>query len=239
MINNIKKIIKDCDFLYFLYERVFGKAYQAYCKKLTRKRFHRYSKELLMTFDKVMRANRFNYFLAFGTLLGAVREKGFINHDLDIDVGMWADEYSPQIRVQLEESGFNLVHAITVDDGIFGREETYAYKGVHIDIFFFYPYDSELSYCCDFVGHNHKNSWRESLKHYGGVLPRQIMLPLRRTLVETDFQGLVLRIPENYDEVLKFRYGYDYMIPNPQWSWVSSSGQNVVERPDKLGVVIG
>ena len=237
MLSKIKKAIKQNEFLYLIYDKVFSQIYRYYCKRKIRRKFRKYSMELLQSFDAVMNQNNYNYFLIFGTLLGAIREKGFIAHDLDIDVGMWAEEYSPDIRTKLEEQGFKLAHSITVDGGAFGREETYTYKGLHIDIFFFYPYDSKKSYCCDFVGHENKNSWHESIKTYGGVLPRQVILPLQKSLSETDFHGLGLKIPENYDEVLRFRYGNDYMIPNPQWSWVSSSRQNVVERKDKLGIV--
>ena len=237
MLVKIKKIVKQSDFLFSIFDKGFSRIYREYCKKKSNRLFNRHSMELLKAFNDVMNQYHYNYFLIFGTLLGAIREKGFIAHDLDIDVGMWADEYTPDIRAKLEKHGFKLAHSITVDNGNFGREETYSYKGVHIDIFFFYPHDSALSYCCDFVGHDNKNSWRDSIKTYGGVLPRQIFLPLKKSLKDADFQGLALRIPENYDEVLRFRYGDDYMTPNPQWSWVSSSRQNVVERKDKLGIV--
>ena len=50
--------------------------------------------EILAYFDKVCKENDINYMVGYGTLLGAVRHKGFIPWDDDIDVIMMRDEYS-------------------------------------------------------------------------------------------------------------------------------------------------
>jgi lipopolysaccharide cholinephosphotransferase len=42
--------------------------------------------ELLFKFDEICKENNVEYFLAYGALLGAVREKGFIPWDNDIDL---------------------------------------------------------------------------------------------------------------------------------------------------------
>ena len=44
-------------------------------------------------------------------------------------------------------------------------------------------------------------------------------------------------IPDNYDEILKRRYGTDYMIPQPKWN-KDKSDQNHVYLYDKLGTYI-
>ena len=48
--------------------------------------------QLLHEFDALCRAHGLDYWLAFGTLLGAVRHGGFIPWDDDIDVGMMRDD---------------------------------------------------------------------------------------------------------------------------------------------------
>ena len=46
-----------------------------------------YGEKAVAEFDAIIRNQNSLYWLAFGTLLGAYREKGFIKNDDDIDVG--------------------------------------------------------------------------------------------------------------------------------------------------------
>lgn len=178
--------------------------------------------EVLKKFDSCLTENGFPYTLAFGSMLGAVREHGFIKHDLDMDVAMWIEDRTPRLRDCLKKSGFSLVHELSVDDGGSGLEETYICDGVTIDIFYIYPAIDQYPYTCDFLAHSGSVSFEDSMKKYGCIIPRRVQLPWKKEMTLVPFSGLSLPIPTNANEVLSFRYGEDYMIPNPHWHYTDA-----------------
>lgn len=59
--------------------------------------------EILKYFDKVAKQHNITYYLAFGTLLGAIRHQGFIPWDVDIDVTMKRQDYEKILDILLKE----------------------------------------------------------------------------------------------------------------------------------------
>lgn len=57
------------------------------------------SLELLIFLDKVCQKHGLKYWLDYGTLLGAVRNQGFIQWDDDIDIGMMREDYEKLLEI--------------------------------------------------------------------------------------------------------------------------------------------
>lgn len=65
--------------------------------------------EALLDFDRVCRENEIEYSLICGTLLGAVRHKGFIPWDDDVDVVMFRSEFERFCEAYREQHGAKFV----------------------------------------------------------------------------------------------------------------------------------
>lgn len=63
--------------------------------------------EILIEFDKFCQNNNLKYYLAEGTLLGAVRHKGFIPWDDDIDVMMPREDYEKFLKLAIKKFNKN------------------------------------------------------------------------------------------------------------------------------------
>lgn len=73
--------------------------------------------EILLDVDAFCRKHGIEYFLVFGTLLGAVRHGGFIPWDDDVDIGMTRDHYNRFIDLmQREQDKYRILSIETSPD---------------------------------------------------------------------------------------------------------------------------
>jgi lipopolysaccharide cholinephosphotransferase len=70
---------------------------------VTLEKLHKTELEILDEFVRMCNKHNLTYFLVGGTLLGAVRHKGFIPWDDDIDIGMPRDDYELFIKISKHE----------------------------------------------------------------------------------------------------------------------------------------
>lgn len=229
IIQKAKDVLADQPFLYRLAGMVFGPITR-HRERMEKARkaayFHEHALDVLKAFVNSMDEGGFKYTLAFGSILGAIREHGFIKHDIDIDTAMWIDDFSPEVVTTLEKAGFTWLFCNMVDEGRLGREDTFEYQGVRIDIFYFYPAIDTYPYCCDFL---------KPEKEGDHFLARRIEVPYTRGRKKTRFEDMEVYIPENAEEICTFRYGPNYMTPDPDWNWVNEL-KHLVEWKEKRSV---
>lgn len=100
-------------------------------------------KETLDDAKELLDSINVKFHLHSGTALGAIREKDFIKHDNDIDLGIFKEDYK-EIIIETMKKKFNLheKHG-TIDNGL---ELKFVHKknNINIDIFLIYKKENKL-----------------------------------------------------------------------------------------------
>lgn len=221
-------------------KRILWPAYKRYLNAINQNRLHcmRYNGErILGEFDKALTSNGIPYYVMFGTLLGAIREKGFIKHDFDIDTCIWEKDYNGKIRSVLESNGFKRVRHFLVENGTLGREETYTKEGVDIDIFYIFNDVNNGPYTCDFTSYTPDIDLHQSMNLYGKVASRRLYLPFTYTFERAPFENIEVNIPNNSHNLLETRYGTNYMIPDPSFRFTDEN-PNIVKMENLSAIFV-
>jgi lipopolysaccharide cholinephosphotransferase len=157
------------------------------------------SYELYDTMDKTnkfMRKNNLQYFITCGTLLGAVRHKGIIPYDKDVDIAMIDTEFEKLLNNKEKLKEFGLL--LNYDDYIW-RIEKMDGSGMYIDVFLYKKEGDKYIY----TEPKNTERWPKEYLYEHELYP----------LVELDFGEYKLFAPNNYKKILERYYGDDYMNP--------------------------
>lgn len=197
----------------------------------------RRSIQLLKEVDRAMREHDKPYTLTFGTLLGAIREKGLIPHDNDVDIAVWADEDYTEVFKTLEIRGFVLKREIIVDNGEFGHEYTYSYKNVYVDFFFMYPTGDGNYYGTEFRDQPGCKNWSQSIKKKGGLHVYRIFLPMGKDVERIPFENISLMVTKDAMEFIEGYYGPNWRTPDPTFVYPRKGETSYEDRPEKLAII--
>ena len=77
-------------------------------KKIEIDEMKEYLLGILQEFDKLCQENQMRYSIAYGTLLGAVRHKGFIPWDDDVDVVMPREDYEKLLSIKYKTKKYEV-----------------------------------------------------------------------------------------------------------------------------------
>jgi hypothetical protein len=91
-----------------------------------------------------------NYSIAFGTLLGLIRDKSFTDNDNDLDI-MVSIRDMDNIKSVLQKEGYFLLEDIYIDDKKVKGSKFLSSNGVLIDIMYYYKDDANNIECFGFL----------------------------------------------------------------------------------------
>lgn len=158
---------------------------------------------ILRLFDIWAKANNLQYFLDYGTLLGAIRDGGMIPYDDDIDVTI--DE--PRLQELIKNKNTIIVENKEFTVTRLGDSNCYFFINQEygkIDLFNF-KFRNQLINRPDII---YKRN--DMISYRLNSIPR-IKYYSEFNLKSIQFEGLSVYIPVNFHELLKLRYGNDYM----------------------------
>ena len=138
-------------------------------------------------------------FICYGTLLGCIRNNDFIPHDDDVDVCFLADEQGLDAAVdefrQVIRTLTNIDQRIVFDSG---GQFHWLVQGMWLDVFMAWIEDDNLY-----------------MYNAGGPFSRNQIYPL----VEREFKGRQVLIPNDSEAMLELIYGPRWRIPDPSFQW--------------------
>ena len=149
-------------------------------------------RRMLLDVCEVMDAASIPYWVDFGSLLGASRDGDIILWDRDADLGTWAECRSmivERCREPLAARGHTL---IVMNSWL--RVGSASWPSYRLDL---YMYERR----------------GEFARHLFNREPMDIPVALVEETTLMPFHGRMIRVPVRTQDVLKFRYGDDYLTP--------------------------
>lgn len=171
-----------------------------------RRRLQRYGWEVLARCSEMFATENIPAYAEYGTLLGLVREGGFIKHDDDIDFGVAPDGIDPKRLLDVALAyGLEFCRAFSWHGKI--TELTFKYKGVPIDFFFTYRHDDGRVY-----GQVYNNFTNQGGRRVARLVKR-LYKPGYDGVEMLAVNNIEVPVPKNKEEYLEFSYGDGWRTP--------------------------
>lgn len=170
------------------------------------------AKENLLEVQKIFIESGVICFLAYGSCLGMVREKDIMDHDLDTDVGIMADDWNFDFLRQFTEAGFKILNIFGMFN--YGCEIALGKNGVKTDVMFFYKDKDKVWNALWRNGC--RNGQADMIKH---TYNRMLFDKVKELEFKTGEKLLVL---SKYEDYLIRVYGEAWKVPVKEWDWKTS-----------------
>lgn len=201
------KKIKIILFLYILFCKLIDKYKTTKFVRNRSKNLQANGNDVLYKTCDIFNELGIKYFVAWGTLLGIVREQRLIKHDVDIDLGILDNvaDVSARIRSEMEAKSFRKVRTFFYNDKIVA--ETYELNNVHVGFFYYEQEGNSDYFCYSFWDRVENSDEYHAYKHEQKINGFQKII----------FNGQEICIPQEPEDLLSQLYGADWRIPNKNW----------------------
>ena len=170
--------------------------------------------EMLQMADQAFTSMGVQAFLTFGTLLGAYRDKGFIAYDPDVDLGVIDGNLPKNMYEVMAKHGFQLCKQNIISEKKQVIEDTYIYKGIHLDVFHYF--EEEDDYYTLVAQLHETKDWKEANATDG--FPCEKVLVVKTEFQRQNFMNIDVYMPIKTHEWLVDMYSESYMTPIKNWS---------------------
>lgn len=179
---------------------------------ISQKKLKRYGYNNLKTIKWLLSDTGIKCFCEFGTLLGFIRDAGFIAYDNDIDFGVINDgEFDwAKLENKLLEKNIIKIHSYSYQDKV--TEETFLFPdGISIDFFLYDFHDDKMITYVYYKDHDmlYENAKERSVK--------ALIYPKIRGLQSMKVHNIDVIIPEEAEKHLEDIYGKQWRTPDPSY----------------------
>jgi hypothetical protein len=165
--------------------------------------------------DVVAEHHGYDAFAIYGTLLGAVREQGYIGHDVDFDAAYMSSLREPRAAAgEFERIAMTLIKAGLEVDAKLSALHVHdpSEPRIKIDLFHLYfDADGKVRFPFGVAGHTEVTEDDWSGTH------------------EIDFSEGKLAVPVNAEQLVAHIYGHDWREPRPGFDWSRDRTDQAVE----------
>lgn len=212
--NAIKNVLKSSRVGGFFYKRVLQPLWRMYRVPRDRKLMALHGYEVLSRIHQVMKKHAIPYYCDAGTLLGFIRDGGFIKGDDDFDFSIMPEPVGlgAVLKILVEE-GYGYVHAFEYGGRVLECTVSDPYIGLPIDFF-------QSEYCDDkkMVLLVRYLRWFED-RDYTSSNDNSVLefrFPSPSGIKEIEVHGVETSVPTNAEDILDAEYG-PWRRPDPNF----------------------
>jgi len=162
--------------------------------------------DILIKTGKVMNRLNIPFFLSSGTLLGYYREGKILDHDYDLDIGIYRKDYTLRLIDEMEAEGFhNYRNLGDVERGF--------------EMSFYLPKSPIGKYAkIDIFVHNHEQVGNKRYIYWASYKKPDYVKQIKYRVSDFDikpvkFDGVPVNIPVDTEKYLREHYGDDWRTP--------------------------